>query len=747
MEQRKIPFVIRPRALGNAILVLVIGVLGLVMAHHPMLFSGFRRIQTDLRDTRLIHYLLEHGYLWVCGIPEHRTFWNPPIFYPVSNTAAYSDLLLSVGPVYWLWRAGGASPDLALAGWMISMSAVNYAAALVLFRKGLGFTWLPSASAGFLVAFGAPRVNQISHQQLLPCFYVLMTVFALARLFGGNPQRFWERGGLWLLAVLGVVLQFYSGFYLAWFLMLGIGFAVAAAILLPPCRTVFLEVVQRDLWVILTAGLVGVLLLLPLLNHYLPVARYLARRQYLPMYYAFNPHLWSWFHVGGNHWLWGWTAGREPFRTLGYPPEHLLGFGFITPLACAAGLYFCRERPICRLAAAVTLSMWLATTFLPGKAIALVASGVAYYCLACLFREFNGPRERALGLASVLTLLVLVSFPNIYLQILTLSALMLCSLELVRTRGRPECQVVPGIALGLFCLKLFSFDVLLIGVCLAAPAAALIAYYWVGRRRDVGLGAVLLVVFFTAVTTILDNPNVYLGALAAPSSALLVSAPRRLRPPAWLSVRALIVAMVLVVWFYDQDSLWLSFYNKIPGGIGIRAVGRIVLILLIPAALGLAALVQSLEQKQWTLAAWIVILVCMLEQGVTSESFDAAANQATIAGVARQVTPGREAFYYRPWPNPGWITYHLDAMWASLVTGVPTINGYSGYNPPGWDGFFAVDAQSTLDPRDVLAQWERAHGLPPERIQSIGLDRTCEGPQQTRHRPDGVEDERLATGE
>ncbi len=53
MEQKKIPFVIRPGALGNAILVLGIGVLGLVMAHHPMLCSGFRRIQTDLGDTRL----------------------------------------------------------------------------------------------------------------------------------------------------------------------------------------------------------------------------------------------------------------------------------------------------------------------------------------------------------------------------------------------------------------------------------------------------------------------------------------------------------------------------------------------------------------------------------------------------------------------------------------------------------------------------------------------------------------------
>ena len=39
------------------------GALGVVIAHHPMIVSGFRRIQTDLADTRLNHYLLEHGYL------------------------------------------------------------------------------------------------------------------------------------------------------------------------------------------------------------------------------------------------------------------------------------------------------------------------------------------------------------------------------------------------------------------------------------------------------------------------------------------------------------------------------------------------------------------------------------------------------------------------------------------------------------------------------------------------------------
>ena len=34
------------------------------------------------------------------------------------------------------------------------------------------------------------------------------------------------------------------------------------------------------------------------------------------------------------------------------------------------------------------------------------------------------------------------------------------------------------------------------------------------------------------------------------------------------------------------------------------------------------------------------------------------------------------------------IVHHLDAMWASLATGVPTINGYSGHAPVPGNGFF-----------------------------------------------------------
>src|ERR1043166_6388433 len=83
-----------PGSIARVAWVLAIGVLGVMMVHHPMILSGFRRIQTDLGDSRLVHYLLEHGYRWVRGEPGHCDLWSPPFFYPVKNVAAFSELLL-----------------------------------------------------------------------------------------------------------------------------------------------------------------------------------------------------------------------------------------------------------------------------------------------------------------------------------------------------------------------------------------------------------------------------------------------------------------------------------------------------------------------------------------------------------------------------------------------------------------------------------------------------------------------------
>jgi len=708
-------------SIARVALALGIGVLGVGMAHHPMISSGFRWIQTDLRDSRLIHYLLEHGYLWVRREPLHRDFWSPPFFYPAANAAAYSDLLLSVGPVYWLWRVVGASPDLSFGLWMVSMSALNYASGLLLFGRGLGFGLPASAAGASLVAFGAPRVNQMGHQQLLPCFYVLLAVYALSRLAGDRSLGRRARAGYWLLAVACGVAQLYSGVYLGWFLALGLGASAVAALVLRPCRRVMLAMVWRDLWAIVAAGAIGVLLLQPFVSHYLRAAREM-KGQYLPTLRALHPVVWSWLDLGDGNWLWGWTMGRGPFRVLTFPHEHHLGIGFLTPLVCAGGFYLSRERPICRLAALVAFILWLGTTFLPGDVFAMLAAGVSYYCAAGLFHESDHPGSRVIGLAAVLGLLLLLRFPNPYVEVLGLTTIILLLLEIHRLRGRPQGWIVPGLALTALSLRSFPLPAIPIGVMLAAPIAGLLAYYNRSRLWEIGLGSLAFLVLFLLVITFLDRWGVLIGVLVAAPMSLAASAPTRLRPPAWLLVRALLIAVPFLTLFYARDSLWLSYSGMIPGAVAIRAVGRIVLILLIPAALGLASLVESLDRRGWAVAGWIVALVCLAEQGVTTETFDAAANRATILDIVRRIDRGRVAFYYHPCDDQPFYRYHLDAMWASLAGGVPTINGYSGYAPHDWVPFFIVDMDSELEVEVVLTEWERVRGLSPDRIQWIGAD-------------------------
>ena len=40
---------------------------GLGIAHYPMVFSGFRRMESGLYDARFNNYVLEHNWLWLTG--------------------------------------------------------------------------------------------------------------------------------------------------------------------------------------------------------------------------------------------------------------------------------------------------------------------------------------------------------------------------------------------------------------------------------------------------------------------------------------------------------------------------------------------------------------------------------------------------------------------------------------------------------------------------------------------------------
>ena len=409
--------------------------------------------------------------------------------------------------------------------------------------------------------------------------------------------------------------------------------------------------------------------------------------------------------------------------------EHFLGIGFLTPIACAVGLYLRRKWPICPVAAVATLFAWLATTYLPGTNMAILATCVGCYSAAGLFHEVDRPDLRVMGLVAVLCALLLIRFPNPCLIVLALTVIILCLVEIGRTRESPRDQIAPAIALLVIGLKLFSLEVVLPGLIVVAPTAGLVAYYWRPRGSDLRLGALALLMLFLIVVTFLDQPDVLMAGLAAVPISLALTAPHRYRPPAWLISRALLIALPILAIFYGKDSLWLHYSAMIPGAVAIRAIGRVVLILLVPAALGLACLVQYLDQGRRAFASWIVALICLAEQAVTTESFDAAANRASIESLASQIDQGRVAFYYHTDDDPPFPRAHLNAMWASLATRVPTVNGYSGHSPKSWNIFYRIDLETDVAVEDALAEWEQSQGLLPNHVQWIGTDPT--GPSQS----------------
>jgi hypothetical protein len=216
-----------------------------------------------------------------------------------------------------------------------------------------------------------------------------------------------------------------------------------------------------------------------------------------------------------------------------------------------------------------------------------------------------------------------------------------------------------------------------------------------------------------------------------------------------------LLACFTVVWFPDAPdkpgkSLYAWVFPLLPGAGAVRAPGRLVLLLLVPAAVGLAYLAarpapwraggvspprdSDLDDRPRGAEAprsplgWVVLvgLVCWLEQGRTVPTFDKAESRERVEAVARRVPPDALAFFV--WrrvsgPQPMLCQTQLDAMWAQLESGVPTVNGYSSTGPPGWD-LECNELQPGQDAgplRAALGAWLRVRGVPAGRVARIEM--------------------------
>jgi hypothetical protein len=337
---------------------------GLLMAYWPMVISGLRFIQTDPGDTRFNNYLLEHGYLWLTGSPPHSSFWDPPFFYPVKNVLAYGDVLIGSAPIYWFFRALGLFPDTAYQFWMLAVSALNFTVFYLWLRRCWRLSAVASSLGAFLFSFGSPRMAQASHHQLLPHFFSIAALYAATRLFQVTDSK-WS--GLWAGVFFAAVAgQLYAGFYLGWFLALGLGIAGVLIFLFEDCRRDCMRVLREHHIAIGAGAALAALALVPLAMHYFSAASEVKYRSYQDTY-PMVPRIHSWIFMGGSSWLYSWQTFIRAFRILPMAHEQALGIGFVTLFIACMGLFEARHRHWVRLLiASAGVTFLMVTVFYPG---------------------------------------------------------------------------------------------------------------------------------------------------------------------------------------------------------------------------------------------------------------------------------------------------------------------------------------------------------------------------------------------
>lgn len=76
-----------------------------------------------------------------------------------------------------------------------------------------------------------------------------------------------------------------------------------------------------------------------------------------------------------------------------------------------------------------------------------------------------------------------------------------------------------------------------------------------------------------------------------------------------------------------------------------------------------------------------ILVACLIEQlNLYRGGFDRAAELARLAAVPAPPTACQIVLTV----NAGQRPLEIEAIWNALRVGLPTLNGYSGWSPPGW---------------------------------------------------------------
>ncbi|MFW7378362.1 MAG: hypothetical protein ACOH5I_06130 [Oligoflexus sp.] len=141
-----------------------------------------------------------------------------------------------------------------------------------------------------------------------------------------------------------------------------------------------------------------------------------------------------------------------------------------------------------------------------------------------------------------------------------------------------------------------------------------------------------------------------------------------------------------------EFNLYYYIYQYVPGFGALRQLNRIHLLYLLFLGLSLQFIVAKVYCKNRLVAhvLGLLMLVAVFLENIPTNFYIFSKSQNNIriekltSLVLKSVSENGCKAFFLSTPNIDYAT-HNDAMWISLQTKIPTINGYSGHNPPGWN--------------------------------------------------------------
>lgn len=217
------------------------------------------------------------------------------------------------------------------------------------------------------------------------------------------------------------------------------------------------------------------------------------------------------------------------------------------------------------------------------------------------------------------------------------------------------------------------------------------------------------------------TPLLYATVVVAACMGFVVtwkSKRRDVQSDAAIVLFAAVVALVLLPVKFGIGSLWFIPFTFVPGAQAIRAIGRIQIMNTLIAGVSIASSLHIVRRSGWKWAQqrWVAVagtallLVVSVEQINTERTSLLDRSDEMQFIVTTPDPPGScEVFFIIDGASPPvpFFQSNIDAMIISQRKQLPTMNGYSGQLPVGWD----------LDPSSVdyiarIASWMSSRSLP-----------------------------------